>query len=117
VDAETSPLFIHFKHENWKSIMLKPVGYRIKRVRLGKYTERELKKIKYGNKVERKLNFYFEDKIKYSITRMMPPGRIYFVFSNPSKILLAKDLRNSNTQRINNQRRKTLEFYYSGVKY
>ena len=64
--------------------MLMPSKYKIKK------TRKIPKKNKYDKTPER-IETYYIQKTKYMIKRMLPPGKIKYIFSTPKKLLFAKD--------------------------
>ena len=98
-DLEKCPIFIRFEHEDWKPVLMKPVKIPKKIKKLpqnnpithGKTVmlsrkEIYLRKHKSGTKVEKE-----EFTTVWQVRRMVPPGRIKFIFTSPKKICVARD--------------------------
>ena len=102
INQITNPLFIHFENEGWKPILLQPTKYIIKQEIPTKprveYKEGwdKVKECFIREKIihptEDEYQLIKIKKVKYEITRMLPPGKIRYVFSSLKHTLQAADL-------------------------
>jgi hypothetical protein len=82
-------LFIHFEHEKWKPILVEPSTRTV-------HKKRTIPSEFPGEPPT--IQKYTVKKKIYQIKRMVPPGKIRYVFSSPRMLFLAKD-RMFNTEK------------------
>ena len=103
INQTTNPLFIHFENEGWKPILMEEVQYTKISKKLIKSNEPEFKIRSEWNSVkkcffrEKILNTSFsgkdkfkitrKEKLKYEVKRMLPPGKIRYVYSSLKHVL------------------------------